>query len=86
MADETYQIGELVTFVRGEWKGFSGVVSWLITKDEAGYVLVCSEGQVAGIPTSFEDILPADETAKGYTQLAYRLIKLSSHLIESAIM
>jgi hypothetical protein len=86
MADKNFQVGELVTFVSGEWKGFSGVVSWLITKDEAGYVLVCSEKQVAGIPTSFEEILPADETAKGYTQLAYQLIKLSSHLIETAIM
>jgi hypothetical protein len=86
MADKNYQVGELVTFVSGEWKGFSGVVSWLITKDGAGYVLVCSEGQVAGIPTSFEEIVPADETAKGYTQLAYQLIKLSSHLIETTIM
>ena len=86
MADENYPVGKLVTFVSGEWKGFSGVVSWLITEDEAGYVLVCSERQVAGIPTSFEEILPADETAKGFTQLAYQLIKLSSHLIETTIM
>ncbi|HEY46845.1 MAG: hypothetical protein AMJ88_06815 [Anaerolineae bacterium SM23_ 63] len=86
MADENYQLGKLVTFVTGDWAGLSGVVSWLITKEDAGYVLVCLEGQVAGVPTSFEEIVPADEAAKGFTQLAYQLIKLSSLLIETAIM
>jgi hypothetical protein len=86
MADESYQLGELVTFVSGEWTGFAGVVSWPITKEDAGYILVNSEGRVAGIPATYEDIMPADETAKGFTQLAYQLIKLSSQLIENAIM
>jgi len=86
MADENYQLGELVTFVSGEWAGFAGVVSWPITKEDAGYVLIHSEGRVAGVSTTYEDIMPADETAKGFTQLAYQLIKLSSRLIEKAIM
>ena len=86
MADENYKLGELVTFVSGEWTGFAGVVSWPISKDEPGYVLVQSEGRVAGVSTSYEDIVPADETTKGFTQLAYQLIKLSSQLIENTIM
>ena len=86
MADENYQLGELVSFISGEWVGFAGVVSWPINKEDAGYVLVHSEGRVAGVSTSYEDIKPADETAKGFTQLAYQLIKLSSQIIENAIM
>lgn len=86
MADENYQLGELIRIVSGEWTGFAGVVSWPISKEDGGYVLVHSEGRVAGIPATYEDIMPADETAKGFTQLAYQLIKLSSHLIENAIV
>jgi hypothetical protein len=86
MAIENYPLGELVTFVGGEWAGFAGVVSWPITKEDAGYVLVHSEGRVAGVSTTYEDIMPADETAKGFTQLAYQLIKLSSHLIENTLI
>jgi hypothetical protein len=86
MADNNYQLGELVIFTSGEWVGFAGVVSWPISREDPGYVLVHSEGRVAGVSTSYEDVMPADETAKGFTQLAYQLIKLSSQLIENAIM
>jgi hypothetical protein len=86
MADENYKQGAQVTFVSGEWAGMAGVVSWPISKEESGYVLVQSEGRVAGVLTSYEDIVLADETTKGFTQLAYQLIKLSSQLIENAIM
>lgn len=52
MAEENYQVGELVTFIRGEWMGYAGVVSWPITEEDAGYVLVQSDGRVAGLRTS----------------------------------
>jgi hypothetical protein len=52
----------------------------------AGYVLIYSDGRIAGLHTSYEEILPTDQTTKGYTQLAHLLLKLSSHLIEKAIL
>lgn len=86
MATENYQVGELVTFISGKWTGFSGVVSWPVTREDPGFVLLQSEGHVAGVITSYDDIEPADKSAQGFTQLAYRLIRLSSYLIEKAIM
>jgi hypothetical protein len=86
MAEKTFQIGDLVTFIRGEWMGHAGIVSWPITKDDAGYVLVQFDGRIAGLRASNEDIESADKSSKGFTQLAYQLIKLSSYLIEKAIL
>jgi hypothetical protein len=86
MAEESHPLGDLVTFVRGEWKGHAGIVSWPITKEDAGYVLVQSDGRIAGLQASHEDIESADRSSNGFTQLAYQLIKLSSYLIEKAIL
>jgi hypothetical protein len=86
MTQTTYQIGEMVVLVRGEWQGHVGVVSWPVSTEESGYVLVYSDGRIAGLRASYEEIRPTDETAAGYTQLAHLLIKLSSHLIEKAIL
>jgi hypothetical protein len=62
-------------------------VSWPVSTEEAGYVLVYSGGRVAGLRTSYEQIQPTtDEFREGYTQRAYFLVKLSSHLIEKAIL
>ena len=86
MTQTTYQIGETVVLVRGEWQGHAGVVSWPVSTEESGYVLVYSDDRIAGFRTSYEEILPTNETAEGYTQLAHLLLKLSSHLIEKAIL
>jgi hypothetical protein len=86
MAEKNYQVGELVTFTGGEWTGYAGIVSWPITEDDAGYVLVQSDGRVAGLRASHEDIKSVGKSSKGFTQLAYQLIKLSSFLIEKAIL
>lgn len=86
MAEKSYQIGDLVTFTGGEWTSYAGIVSWPITEDDAGYVLVQSDGRIAGLRASHEDIESAGKSGKGFTQLAYQLIKLSSYLIEKAIL
>lgn len=86
MTQATYQIGEMVVLVSGEWQGHTGVVSWPVSTEESGYVLIYSDGRIAGLRTSYEEILPTDQTTKGYTQLAHLLLKLSSHLIEKAIL
>jgi hypothetical protein len=86
MIQTTYQIGEMVVLVSGEWQGHAGVVSWPVSPEEFGYVLIHSEGRIAGLRTSYEEIRPTNEVAEGYTQLAHLLLKLSSHLIEKAIL
>lgn len=86
MTQTTYQIGEMVVLVSGEWQGHAGVVSWPVSTEEVGYVLIYSDGRIAGLRTSYEEIVPTDETVEGYTQLAHLLLKLSSHLIEKAIL
>jgi hypothetical protein len=86
MAEKSYQVGDLVVLASGEWQGYPGVVSWPISQGEAGYVLVCSEGRIAGLRCSYQEVKPADETGKGFVQVAYHLNKLSSHLIEKAIL
>ncbi|MDO8056716.1 MAG: hypothetical protein Q6361_07635 [Candidatus Hermodarchaeota archaeon] len=86
MVNENFQVGELVKITNGEWKGFTGVVSWPVSKQDKGYVLVQSDGKVAGVLTSHDEIEPTDRSAQGFTQLAYQLIRLSSYLIEKAIM
>ena len=86
MYQDHYHVGELVVITRGDWQGYSGVVSWPITQDEPGYVLIYSEGNIAGVQANYPDVKPADESSQGYTQLTYHLIKLSSYLIERAIL
>jgi hypothetical protein len=86
MAERGYQIGDLVVLVAGEWQGHAGVVSWPITKNEPGHVLVYADGRVAGPRATHTEVKPADATTKGLSQLAYCLIKLSSYLIERAVL
>jgi hypothetical protein len=86
MKKVSYQVGELVMVVHGEWKGYAGVVSWPITEENAGYVLVYIDGSIAGLQITSEEIKPADESYQGFTQLTYHLLKLSSYVIERSIL
>jgi hypothetical protein len=78
-------MGVTVSLVDGEWRGRAGVVSWPITPDTAGYVLIHVDGRIAGVQAGYRDVLPAPDS-EGFTQLTSQLIKLSSLLIESAIL
>jgi hypothetical protein len=82
MAKVEYQIGERVTLSSGDWLGHSGVVSWPLTVETPGYVLVHSNGRIAGVQVSATEVQPATPASTGFTQLTYLLIQLSSHLIE----
>ncbi|MCC7358427.1 MAG: hypothetical protein IT317_03060 [Anaerolineales bacterium] len=86
MTENEYRIGNLVVVVAGEWQGHAGVVSWPITPQEAGHVLVLSDGRIAGPRLSHAEVRLADAATRGYSQLAHGLIKLSSFLIERAIL
>lgn len=86
MDAEGFEIGDLVVVLQKEWEGAAGIVSWPIAHDEEGYVLVYLDGRVAGVRVAAGDVKPAESSTEGFTQLAYHLIKLSSHLIERAIL
>lgn len=72
----------MVILVCGEWQGHAGVVSWPVGTEESGYMLIYSDGRIAGLRTSYEDILPTDKNAEGYTQLAHSL-PLSAQAFQS---
>lgn len=86
MIKDAYDFGELIIFIHGEWQGHAGVVSWPIQREEAGYVLVEVGTWIAGCRAAVEDVVPADATTLGSTQLAARLLNLSSLLIERRIL
>ena len=80
------QIGDIVLITTGEWAGAGGIVSWPISADEPGYVLVHSEGRIAGVRLSAADLSLADKPPSGFTQLTYQLNRLSSLLIEKSFL
>jgi hypothetical protein len=86
MEKSEYQFGDLVAMITGEWKDHAGIVSWPISKDSTGYVLIYSDGFILGIKASSADVMGVDDSYTGFTQLTSHLIKLSSHLIEKAIL
>jgi hypothetical protein len=86
MTERSFPFGDLVVLTGGEWKGTAGIVSWPITGNDAGYVLVYSDGRIAGLKVSGNQIKPADESIQGCTQLAYHLLKLSSLMIEKGVL
>jgi hypothetical protein len=72
----TLKIGDIVKLERGEYAGEIGIVSKPITIRRAGHVLGYGEGVILGLPTSMDDLKPADKSSKGYAQLATDLIEL----------
>jgi hypothetical protein len=63
MSKDAYECGETVVVVQGQWQGHTGVVSWPIGKGEPGYVLIESDGWIAGRQAALEDVAPAEVTA-----------------------
>jgi hypothetical protein len=86
MEKENHQVGDLVVVLDGDWKVYPGVVSWPVDADSPGYILVYSDGHIAGLQASTEDVRSADRSEAGFTQLIYYLIKLLSHLIVNPMM
>lgn len=78
--------GKLVEILTGEWKGYIGIVSQEISEGEAGHVLIHAVGNILGYPVSINDVAIADKTKEGFSQLAYSLINLESHIIEARLI
>ncbi len=81
-----YSFGELVLIKSGAWKGFAGVISWPITEDQPGYVLIYTDDRIAGAQVTLADVTEPDETCQNFSLLAYHLLKLSSHVIEKSLL
>jgi hypothetical protein len=86
MPEPKYTVGDCVLITRGDWSGHGGVVSWPLSDDEPGYVLVCIEDKIAGVRILPEDVTLADRATRGFTQLTYQLNRLSSFLIEKRFL
>lgn len=86
MTGNPIPVGELVTITSGEYEGYSGVVSWPVAENGFGYVLICHEGNIAGVRVFSGDVKLADASSQGFSQLSYHLLKLSSFVIEKSVL
>jgi hypothetical protein len=84
--ERSLAVGDLVTLVNGDWNGLVGIVSQPITEDHPGHVLVHRDGCILGVPVSRQGVMVADGDNEGFAQLAYNLIQLGSHVIETRLI
>lgn len=78
--------GDVVVLDGANGGGAVGIVSQLITDQNAGHVLTLRDGCVVGVTASIDDVHLADEGGEGFVQLAYALIKMGSHVIEQGLI
>lgn len=81
-----YEVGDLVKLAGEGAEGSPAVVSRAIGPGQPGHVLVAGVKGVEGVDVTWEQVAEADETDDGFAQLAYRMIKLGSHVIESRLI
>lgn len=86
MSKKEFILGDIVVLSTEEWQGISGVVSLPITKESKGHVLIHQDGHILGVDVSGDEVDLADESNKGFSQLAHNLIKLGSHVIEKTLL
>jgi len=86
MSKKEFNLGDIVDLSAEEWQGISGVVSLPITKESKGHVLIHKDGHIFGVNVSGDEVALADESSKGFMQLAHTLIKLGSHVIEKTLL
>ena len=86
MSEKEFILGDMVILSTEEWQEISGVVSRPITEYSKGHVLVHQDGHIIGADVSADEVYLADESGKGFTQLAYSLIKLGSYVIEKTLL
>lgn len=86
MSQDTYQIGDMVVLVTGDLRGSSAIVSAPIEPGKDGHVLLIKDGCLLGISVSTADVTGIDESSQGFAQIAYKLIKLGSHVIEKTLI
>jgi hypothetical protein len=86
MSQNEFLVGDMVVLSTEEWQGISAIVSKPISEGSIGHVLVHVGGNIIGVAVAADEIALADESTKGFTQLAYNLIKLGSHVIEKTLI
>jgi hypothetical protein len=86
MSKDEFQVGDMVVLSTEHYQGMSAVVSQPIDAGKTGHALTHVEGHIIGVSVSADEIELADEKTQGFTQLAYNLIKLGSHVIEKTII
>jgi hypothetical protein len=86
MAKASYPVGDVVVLKTDNWQGSSAIVSKPIEPGKAGHVLLIHDSYLQGINVSFDEVEEIDETSKGFAQIAYRLIKLGSYVIEKTLI
>jgi hypothetical protein len=86
MPTKSFKLGDMVTLSVKGWEGLHGVVSRPIVEGNKGHVLVHRDAHILGVDVSTDDVNLVEERGEGFTQLAYNLIKLGSHVIEKALI
>ena len=86
MSQDTYNIGDMVVLLTDDRRGISAIVSSPIEPGRAGHVLLIKDGRLIGTNALADDVTLADENTQGFAQLAYKLIKLGSHVIEKTLL
>ncbi len=86
MSDENFEIGALVKLRSAGQEEMVGIVSQPISDQHPGHVLSHVDGCILGHDASISEVEPVGETAGGFAQLGYLLIKLGSHVIENKLL
>ena len=86
MAQDSYDVGDLVALTGDNWWGEKAIVSVPVAPGRTGHVLILRDGCILGIDVSHQDLSPLDRTSEGFVQLARKLIDLGSHVIEKKLI
>lgn len=86
MSQSIYKIGDMVVLSVADRRDVSAVVSSPIEPGRAGHVLSIKDGYLIGTDASVDEVTLVDESTQGFAQLAYKLIKLGSHVIEKTLL
>jgi hypothetical protein len=86
MAQDTYDVGDLVALTKDSWRGEKAIVSVPVTPGRTGHVLLLRDGCILGIDVGHHNLAPLDRTSEGFVQLARKLIDLGSHVIEKKLI
>ena len=83
---EAFELGSLVVLRTASRGGQVAIVSQPVTASRAGHVLTLDSAGLVGLAVVWPDIEAATEDSRGFAQLAYQLIRLGSHVIESRLI
>jgi len=76
-----FNVGDVVQFGDGV-----AIVSLPISDQAAGHVLTLRDGFLVGHAAAVNDVAPVGDESEGFVQLAHKLIRLGSLLIEERLL